>query len=137
MNWRTKIAEVAGLPPLELMAGFYRGFYDNHLPTLYHGPGTGRREFSPPYLSHIDERLPIMWECLKPSALHELLFHSDCDGEIAAERCGPIADALEPLINLLPNDDAGGHIGNWKEKTQKFVDGLRAAAKANEDLRFR
>ena len=31
---------------------------------------------------------------------------------------------------LLPDEEAGGHIGRWREKTQQFVDGLRAAASA-------
>jgi len=39
MRWREKISQVAGLPPLALMEGFYEPL-DNHtlnLPTLYHG----------------------------------------------------------------------------------------------------
>jgi hypothetical protein len=68
--------------------------------------------------------------------LHELLYHSDCEGQIAPDRCGPIADALEALLDLLPNEDAGGHIGSWQEKTRQFVRGLRAAAAASEPLDF-
>ena len=141
MRWRQTLAEVAGLPPLELMEGFYsplqRG--GTSVPTLYYGLTTLEPAFGPdsrPYLANIDDRLPIRWDCLKPSPLHELLFHSDCDGEIAADRCGPIADALESLIPLLPEGEADGHIGNWLAKTQQFVDGLRAAAAAGEALRF-
>jgi hypothetical protein len=67
-------------------------------------------------MANLDDCLPIKWDCLKPSALHELLSHSDCDGEIAADRCGPIADALESLIPLLPDEDGNGHIGNWRTK---------------------
>lgn len=132
MRWRQKLAEVAGLPPLELMEGFYAPLDVQMLPTLYHGPGTREKN----YLADMDARLPIKWDCLKPSPLHELLYHSDCEGEIAADRCGPIADALEALIPLLPDEEAGGHIGRWREKTTQFVAGLRAAAAAGEPLDF-
>ena len=141
MRWRQKIAEVAGLPPLELMEGFYSpldgGSYG--LPTLYHGPNTMAPALgsdSQPYMASLNERLPIRWGCLKPSPLYELLYHSDCEGEIAVDRCGPIADALEVLIPLLPAGDAGGHIGYWREKTAQFVAGLRAAAAEGEPLDF-
>lgn len=139
MRWRKEIADVAGLPPLELMDGFYASL-DATGATLYHGMNTNQPAYGPdsrPFMAGLDDCLPISWDCLKPSALHELLSHSDCDGEIAAERCGPIADALEPLIALLPDEDAGGHIGNWRETTAQFVAGLRAAAAAGEALRFR
>jgi len=141
MRWRTMLADVAGLPPLELMDGFYASLDSNGpgIPTLYHGMNTKEPAFGPdsrPHLASLDDRLPISWDCLKPSPLHELLYHSDCDGEIAADHCEQIADALEALIPLLPNEEAGGHIGHWREKTQQFVDGLRAAAAAGEALDF-
>ena len=140
MRWRRMLAQVAGLPPLDLMEGFYEplGSPGGQV-TLYYGIETNMPAYGPdsqPYLASIDERLPIRWECLKPSALHELLYHSDCDGEIAADRCGPIADALEELIPLLPDESAGGHIGNWREKTAQFVSGLRLAAEKGEPLDF-
>lgn len=138
-RWRCKIAEVAGLPPLDLMEGFYSPLMTGSPPTLYHGLNTRDPAFGPdsrPYLAGIDERLPIKWDCLKPSPLYELLYHSDCDGEIPAESCAAIADALEALIPLLPEGEAWGHIGDWRQKTQQFVDGLRAAAAAGEPLDF-
>jgi hypothetical protein len=140
MRWREKLAEVAGLPPLRLMEGFYATIgCEVEIPTLFHGAYTGKsaRDGGSPRLNKLDEQLPIRWGCLKPSPLHELLHHSDCDGEIAPDRCGPIADALEALIPLLPSLDDEGHIENWRDKTAAFVAGLRAAAAANEPLRFR
>ena len=140
MRWRKMLADVAGLPPLELMDGFYSSLDSIHeLPTLYHGITTNEPAFGPdsrPRFANLDDSLPISWDCLKPSPLHELLYHSDCDGDIAADHCGPIADALEALIPLLPDEQEGGHIGRWREKTQQFVDGLRAAAAAGEALDF-
>jgi hypothetical protein len=132
MRWRRKLAEVAGLPPLDLMDGFFDG---EEYGTLYFGQKPlgdvwkSKRE-------DLEQTLPISWDCLKPSALHELLNHSDCDGQIESSRCGPIADALEALLPLLPSGDATGHIGNWRDKTAAFVSGLRLAAERNEPLTF-
>lgn len=143
MRWRVMLAHVAGLPPLELMDGFYSSLERNKnggsIPTLYHGINTNDPAFGPdsrPYLSNIDDMLPISWDCLKPSPLYELLYHSDCDGYIASDHCDSIADALDALIPLLPDENAGGHIGNWREKTKQFVDGLRVAAANGEALSF-
>ena len=133
MRWRMKLAEVAGLPPLELMDGFYGSLNNSRgtLPTLYHGINTHEPAWGPgskPYMGSLDERLPIRWECLKPSALHELLYHSDCDGEIDADRCVPIGRALDRLA---------GSMGEWEEKTRTFAKGLRRAAREGKPLLFR
>ena len=134
MRWRTKLAEVAQLPPLELMEGFYsplkrENSYD--LPTLYCGPNAMMDR-----LLSIDALLPIKWSSLKKDKLHILLTHSDCEGKIPWRQCAGLADRLEQLIPLLPDEEDGGHIGNWRQKTQCFVDGLRSAAKAKEPLGF-
>lgn len=132
MRWRTEIARVAGLPPLGLMEGFFSPAAGYGAVYLDHSAS----DLSRGSVRRLHEQLPIKWECLKPSPLHELLQHSDCDGEIAADRCGPIADELEMLIPLLPDAEDPGHIGHWRSKTQQFVDGLRRAAAAGEPLDF-
>lgn len=105
-RWRKKIAETAGLPPLELMEGF------------------------------CDNETPIKWDCLKPNSLHELLNHSDCDGYISPESCKCIAESLQDLMPLLSDEEVGGHIGNMKDKTQIFIDGLLLAHSMNEPVIF-
>jgi hypothetical protein len=80
------------------------------------------------------DRQPLRWESLRPSPLHILLSHSDCDGEIKATDCAPIADALEALLPRL-DGEGGGYVGDFK-RTQTFIDGLRAAAAAGEDVEF-
>jgi hypothetical protein len=132
MRWREKLAEVAGLPPLKMMEGFWEAGVAPYDPAtmIFHDPGG--KDSVQKFLSG----LPIRWECLKPDPLYTLLCHSDCDGEIAAADCGPIADSLERLLPLLSDGDGGGHIGNWRDKTQQFVDGLRRASAANEPLDF-
>lgn len=129
-RWRQELAKLAGLPPLDLMEGFYNPI--TGLPTLYHING---KTIECHQLKRLDAQLPIKWDCLKPDALHELLNHSDCDGEIPWERCEAIADSLERLIPMMTGE-CGGHIGNWKDKTQAFVDGLRLAAKQHENVEF-
>jgi hypothetical protein len=129
MRWRNKLAEVAGLPPLQLMEGFFvKGEYTDPFRTL-------AREY-PESAENFYACLPIKWDALKPDPLYYLLYHSDCDGHIPPGRCKRIAGRLEQLLPLLPDEDDGGHIGSWKEKTQTFIDGLRAAAAANEPLEF-
>jgi len=125
-RWRVKLCEVAGLPPLDLMEGFYEAGGFNPLGEAESGAVRG----------HILAQLPISWDCLKPSPLHTLLNHSDCDGSIAWGDCAAMADALEALMPELPADDDAGHIGNWREKTQAFIDGLRLAAEQKEDVEF-
>ena len=131
-RWREKLAEVAGLPPLMMMEGFWVAGEAPYDPAtlIFHDP-SGKEA-----VQRFHSGLPIKWDCLKPDPLHKLLFHSDCDGEIAAEDCGPIADSLEKLLPLLPNGGGGGHIDNWRGKTEQFIKGLREAAAENESLDF-
>lgn len=128
-QWRQEIARAAGLPPLRLMEGFFvRG---DHMDPL--------REWGercPNLAESFYRSLPISWITLRPDPLFILLNHSDSDGEIDADDCGPIADRLEELLPDLPEGDNCGHIGNWKDKTQSFIDGLRAASAAGEPVEF-
>lgn len=141
MRWRCEIAKAAGLPPLRLMEGFYHwtaitpdeasaavtalGFDEEH-------------RWASELLSafYCGGNLPIKWECLKPSPLHVLLHHSDCDGEIPASQCAGIADALEAVLPQLPDGSGGGHVGDWREKTLAFIAGLRLAAGRGESVGF-
>lgn len=146
-RWREGLAKAAGIP-LHLMERYYSP------DDMFHGPPThaalewaAPREGGPLCKSHygpelyhwierISEWLPIKWGALNPDVLHILLDHSDCDGWIPAEHCAALADRLEQLMPILPTEDDPGHIGNWQEKTQKFIDGLRLAASRNENVEF-
>lgn len=106
MRWRLKLAEVAGLGDLY----GYQGFGG-------------------------DKPFP------EGDVLTALLYHSDCDGSLPAAICGPLADRLTELVPALRTADAvtgggGGHIGSYAEKTQVFIDGLRRASEAGEDVEF-
>lgn len=140
MTWRCEIARIAGIPLL-LMDGFHRcpdATAMEWAAARNGGPKCG--SYNGPMLhgwcEQVDALLPIRWEVLKPDPLHILLSHSDCDGEIAWENCAAIADRLEECLPLLPTTPDPGHIGDWREKTQTFIDGLRRAAAAHENVRF-
>ena len=65
--------------------------------------------------------------------INVLMAHSDCDGEIPAEVCGPLADALEGLLKYMPER---GIYDEQRPATLRFINGLRKAAAANEAVTF-
>jgi len=69
-------------------------------------------------------------------ALLHLIVHSDCDGVIHPKHARPLADRLEGLLPKLDEGQSGGHIWSMREVTQQFIDGLRKAAAADEDVDF-
>lgn len=72
-----------------------------------------------------------------PDPLIVLLAHPDGEGEIQVDMLEPLADRLEELLPKLADlEPDGGHIGDWTEKTQKFIDGLRLAASLAEPVGF-
>lgn len=133
-RWRTEVCKLAGLPPLELMEGFYQAIPNTEYQDPIHWAQKGLNDETA--FSDLKSRLPIKWESLKPSALHKLLYHSDCDGELLWQDCDAISDELETVLTRMKDEDAGGHIGNWKDKTQTFIDGLRLASKNKENVEF-
>jgi hypothetical protein len=82
------------------------------------------------------ENLMGEWARTPDDPLIVLIAHSDCEGLIHPSQALPLADRLAGLLPLLPSDQAPGHIGDWRFKTQKFIDGLRLATERNEDVEF-
>jgi len=76
------------------------------------------------------------WDETPADPLLVLIAHSDCEGVIHPAQAGPLADRLTELLPLLPDEADLGHIGAWRPKTQAFIDGLRAAVEAGEDVEF-
>lgn len=143
-RWRRGLAKGAGIP-LDLMEGYYDYEADTLLDRAYDwakerdgGPLCGH-PYGPllaRFVAQVRAHLPLTWDALKPDVLHVLLDHSDCDGEIAAEYCAPLADRLEILLPLVADNVPAGHIASWRDKTQTFIDGLREAAAAGEAVGF-
>lgn len=119
-RWRNQIAEAAGFAVADIR---YEGGYT--APTILIDWG------------HVTwENLMGEWNETPSDPLIVLIAHSDCDGVIHPREASLLADRLEGLIPELPDEYVPGHIGNWREKTQRFVDGLRAAAGKGEYVQF-
>lgn len=76
----------------------------------------------------------IQWESLDQRPLLELLSHSDCDGEISWENCGPLADDLESILPALADISDTWH--NHHDRAEQFIAGLRLAYSQKENLVF-
>jgi hypothetical protein len=139
-RWRGKLAEVAGYPPLEIMDGYFREedwwFMSKEAGWKKLAEGEeGGKGFSF-VIRQVFDLLPVPWTMFKHDPLYLLLYHSDCDGIIAAASCEPLAKRLEEIVGMAPDEDLGGHIGSWHDKTRTFAQGLRKAAAAGEDVDF-
>jgi len=101
-------------------------------------PEFGRPDYDLPWDEFEDKNYQGEWDSPPgDDPLLYLLVHSDCDGVIHPEHGVHIARRLESLIPALDESASGGHIASMREKTRRFIDGLRAAAAAGEDVEFR
>lgn len=129
MRWRQAIAAAVGIP-LDMMDGFVdlRSHGSTLALTRAAVEKCGIGDLTKGELDRFLANLPIKWEVLRPSPLHILLSHSDCDGEIRWQDCGPIALALADVLPDLAEV--------WHDRTQQFITGLREAAAARENVEF-
>jgi len=81
-----------------------------------------------------DDKNAIKFDTKHP--LTPLLYHSDCDGYINRSKLPGIIDALTKILPFLEKEDGGGHIGNYAEKTQTFIDGCKLALEKKQRLEF-
>jgi len=124
-RWRNKLAEVAGYEVVEI--------------TYKNGGFSIPHEMPLVDYIHADvDGNPVNgdWVNEPSDPLMVLICHSDCDGHIKPKQARALSLRLKELLPLLPDEDAGGHIGMWKEKTQQFIDGLELAVKKRQTVRF-
>lgn len=62
--------------------------------------------------------------------------HSDCEGYIFPQHAGPLADALEELVESVPSDEADDR-WSWQNRLRQFIAGLRSAADEWQIVEFR
>lgn len=117
-RWRNKLAEIAG-----------------YWVTRVEDEGMLRDTIVVDW-GHLQGHLLGEWDKTPDDPLLVLIVHADCEGVIHPVQASPLADRLEALLPLLPEGDGGGHIGLWREKTQTFINGLREAARNNDDVLF-
>lgn len=83
-----------------------------------------------------DANLMGEWDKPQSDPLVYLIAHSDCEGIIKPEQAGPLAVRLREIVPLLPDEDVGGHVGNWRSKTMQFIAGLEEAVAKGENVEF-
>lgn len=125
--WRIKVAKAVGIP-LELMEGFYADDYRHPLSMVKDAVERVADPSAKEQLARHLESFPLSWDAFTPSALHELLYHSDCDGEIDWQNCLAIAIELERTFPNLDDDT--------KALAERFAKGLRLANEKQENLEF-
>lgn len=121
-RFRDKLATVAGYEFIEDVA---RG--GRTMVALDYGSWPDANYYDPPIIPFRADGTP--------DPLLLLLMHSDCEGRIRAEHVGALADRLTALLPDIEGD-GHGHVGDYREATQQFINGLRMAELRNEDVVF-
>jgi hypothetical protein len=112
-RWRRELARAAGYPVNEQ-------------------PGIGEPYYELPWDQFEDKNFLGEWDSIPgDDPLMFLLVHSDCEGAIRPEHGVHLAGRLEQLLPLVDED-----VYRVREDTERFIDGLRKAAVAGEDVEF-
>lgn len=94
--------------------------------------GLGEPYYELPWDQFEDKNYQGEWDSIPgDDPLMFLLVHSDCDGVIRPEHGIHLAGRMEQLLPLLDDD-----VYRVREHTERFIDGLRKAAAAGEDVDF-
>ncbi len=141
MNWRIWLATQIGIP-LELMEGFYDKDSGPLALLNYRYPKGDELDMAS--IRRIAENFPLLWDAFRPTVLHKLLYHSDCDGYINWADCGKIAKELKKLLSEIENDNAEsrnpetarGTYDGMYNATERFMKGCERAFKKKEKLDF-
>lgn len=81
-------------------------------------------------IAQLEKIIPLKWESFKPSPIHKLLYHSDCDGHINLTDVRRMIPKLEDLLDA--NEDS-----EFQKTLQTFIDGAKLAVDNKQRLEFR
>ena len=129
-RWRTEIAKRIGMP-LDLMEGFYFEKEQNPFTLLNYAYPKGDELEMANLRRSLIPLLPLKWDSFKPSPLHDLLYHSDCDGYINYSSLRKIIPILESMIK--DDDKESG----FYQTTDQFINGAKDAVNHKQRLEFR
>jgi len=132
MRWRVEMARAAGLPPLELMEGFW--FIDK--PVTGNRSGAVMRGQKVSYDHAILCGAVAFRGSVKPDPAHVCFCHPDNEGIYTLARLQRHRGSLESLIRNCRKRHRAAH-WKWRDKTQTFIDRLRRAYEAKENVDFR
>lgn len=156
--WRRALALAAGLPPLDMMDGYYHereldkiGDPDldrsswNEDSEWFVRAGSERVPASisqslSPTMRRVISALPLSWDYFKSDPLTILLTHSDCEGVIEHKHLKLLADRLRDLLPRFPPLPEGST--EWpnftaRARTLRFIEGLMRAHELGENVEFR
>jgi hypothetical protein len=132
-RWRDALAEAAGYELAWIATGEL--FEDDRPPV---GKWVPTRRIVLIDWGHIHRKnYDGEWDQPPADPLILLIAHSDCDGHLEPEHCALLADRLTELLPSIPEGaNGGGHLGNIRATTERFIAGCRVAAEAGERLEF-
>lgn len=140
-NFRRQLAKHYGIP-LDLMEGFYAD-KDEVFCNPFYFAEKELTELSYFSIKRVKDYLPLKWDNFKPNAIHELLYHSDCDGYINWVACGKIAKELRKVLTEIEKDEAAEPItpqramyNGFYNAVEQFMKGCQLAFDSKERLEF-
>lgn len=144
-SFRVALADAAGLPPLELMAGFFPEADPVPAEEITELVSEAQRR------GHDASTLPIAWDALPTDPLHVLLRARDLGGRIPHGLCRPLATRLRELL-ITMRDSAEREEGAADQSMSElpvfsqqlalqltvaeFAAGLERAHEAGHDVHF-
>jgi hypothetical protein len=120
-HWRNAIAVAAGYAVYDVMTG--------HSPGRAHPKPTVMLDWG-----HLGTRAHLLgeWEETPSDPLLVLIVHADDEGWILKEQAAPLADRMEALLPLIPEDN--GY--EYRTRAERFIAGLRLAVERGESVVF-
>ena len=126
-RFRVELAKRMGIS-LNLMRGFYNDTRNMFTLLNYKFPKGDEVEVW--QITEFKKMLPLEWDSFKPSPIHKLLYHSDCDGHINLSDVRKMIPKLEEFIDEEEDSE-------FQERLKTFIEGSKEAVECRSRLDFR